>query len=89
MAGANRRGGAASSLLEYAIEAGRAVREYLTVKLLLLGIGFVVMGFLAGNSIWAGLLPLWGVGLIIVGGSLYVVLWYIRRPSGDTNYIES
>jgi len=60
-----------------------AVREYLTLKLVVVGIVFVVAGALSGNSIWAGLLPLWGGGMILLGSVLFVAVWRIRSPSTD------
>lgn len=61
----------------------RAVWGRLTVKLILTGIVFVLAGYNAGSSIWAGILPLWGTGLIILGTVFHIVIWRIRRPSHD------
>jgi len=61
----------------------RAFWEHLTLKLVVVGIVLVAAGALSGNSIWAGLLPLWGGGLILLGTVLFVVVWRIRSPSTD------
>jgi hypothetical protein len=62
-----------------------AVWGSLSLKLVLAGVGFVVFGALIGSNVWAGLFPLWGFGLIILGSSLYTAIWYSRRPSSDNS----
>lgn len=59
----------------------RTVWKRLTVKLILAGIVLILGGYLAGASIWGGLLPLWGFGLVFLGTTFHLMIWRIRRPS--------
>lgn len=71
------------SLPGWLVTVAQAIWESLSLKLVFVGVGFVLAGYFAGGSIWAGLFPLWGAGMIILGSFLYTAIWYSRRPSGE------
>lgn len=54
--------------------------DSIALKIATMGVVFIVLGFLSHPTIWSGLLPIWGVGLVLAGLGGYVAGWYIRRP---------
>lgn len=69
------------SVPDWLVTIAQTVWESFSIKLIFAGIGFVLAGYLVGSNVWAGLLPLWGFGMILLGTSLHTVIWYSRRPS--------
>lgn len=85
MSQGNSRENPAASAPNWILRIAQAVWGSLSLKLVLAGVVFVVFGSLVGNNVWAGLFPLWGFGLIILGSSLYTAIWYSRRPSSNNS----
>ncbi|WP_135365048.1 hypothetical protein [Halosimplex halophilum] len=56
-----------------------AVRRSLSLKLAIAGLCFVLSGFHLQTGVYAALLPIWGVGLLLVGTVGYALIWRTRR----------
>ncbi|QLH80470.1 hypothetical protein [Halosimplex pelagicum] len=56
-----------------------AIRRSLSLKLALVGLGFVSLGYLLQTGVYAALLPIWGAGLLLVGTVSYALVWRTRQ----------
>lgn len=79
MASESVRKTGSSGGLQSALE---TVRTSFLLQLAVVGLGMIVAAYLLGGDVigvWAALLPIWGGSLVVIGGGLYAILWWIRR----------
>lgn len=57
----------------------RIVANYFSLQLALAGAALVVAGFLLGTGVVAGMLPIWGAGLLLVGLTAFTITWTTRH----------
>lgn len=55
------------------------LRNSLSIQIALLGVVFVVTGYVIQTGVMAALFPIWGGGLILIGVLSYVAIWRTRR----------
>ncbi|WP_247004419.1 hypothetical protein [Halosolutus gelatinilyticus] len=57
------------------------IRSSFPLKLAAAGILFVVVGFVLNSGVWAGILPIWGFALVLVGLGSYSFITLSQRGS--------
>ncbi len=60
-------------------EGVRTVLSSVTLTLAAAGILLIAIGFVMQTGVLAGLLPIWGAGLAVVGLTAYGLIWWSRK----------
>lgn len=60
-------------------EGVRTVLSSVTLTLAAAGILLIAIGFVMQTGVLAGLLPIWGTGLAVVGLTAYGLIWWSRK----------
>lgn len=50
-----------------------------SLRIVCYGVALVLAGYALQTGVWAGMLPIWGAALILVGLSAYSLTWYTYR----------
>jgi len=55
------------------------IRRSATLSLATAGFLFVLVALVIRNGVWAALIGAWGIGMFVIGTTLYFSLWFLRR----------
>ncbi|MFC7141582.1 hypothetical protein ACFQMA_17300 [Halosimplex aquaticum] len=57
------------------------IRSSFSLQLAVAGIAFIAAGFVLGTGVWAGILPVWGFAMVLVGLGAYAFTHLSQRGS--------
>ncbi|WP_436922962.1 hypothetical protein [Halosimplex amylolyticum] len=57
------------------------IRSSFSLQLAVAGLVFIAIGFVLGSGVWAGMLPIWGAALVVVGLGAYAFTHLSQRGS--------